>query len=256
MYLFCLIFFSFSCFLFCFVYFTFCCCWKTTQFRFEIPGVVQGIRLSHEFPNKNAEYKYFGRGLNEGECGVSIEQVKPANNGKVKCILGLAEDEATGEVELTVACKYTLNITSQTLDGIHFLFATNFHLNIWFLLSFRRYANYTRNFFSSNFFFGQNRVFQWPNEQIYIDFEREKNKWWKKNGIVTVSIFFRGIISFLLHLFRARILILIWLEFHFFFSFWIGNEISNWLCERKFINFDSLVQSHLIRWFLKPNANK
>lgn len=74
------------------------------EFRFELPGVPQGIRLSQEF-DKNPEYKYFGRGLNEGECGISIERVKPNNNGKVKCILGLAEDEVSNEIDLTVACK-------------------------------------------------------------------------------------------------------------------------------------------------------
>lgn len=77
---------------------------STKKFRFELPGVPQGIRLSQDF-DKNPEYKYFGRGLNEGECGVSVERVKPNNNGKVKCILGLAEDEVTGEIDLTVACK-------------------------------------------------------------------------------------------------------------------------------------------------------
>lgn len=103
-------------------------------FRFEIPGVPQGIRLSHEFPNKNAEFKYFGRGLNEGECGVSIEQVKPAYNGKVKCILGLAEDEASGEVDLTVACKYTQThspLVGNTRESAYIFFSLPLsHLNI------------------------------------------------------------------------------------------------------------------------------
>lgn len=92
---------------------------EKNKIRFELPGVPQAIRLSQEW-DKNAEYKYFGRGLNEGECGVSIEHVKPTNNGKVKCLLGLAEDEVSGEIELTVACKYKFVYFSTSFKCLNF----------------------------------------------------------------------------------------------------------------------------------------
>lgn len=65
--------------------------------------------MSSEFDNKNPDYKYVGRGLKEGECGVSIVSVKAVNNGKVKCILGLDEVDLAGEIDLTVACKYKIS---------------------------------------------------------------------------------------------------------------------------------------------------
>lgn len=60
--------------------------------------------MSNSF-DKNAEFKYFGRGLEEGECGVSVPHVKATNNGPVKCILGTAEDDFVGTIDLIVACK-------------------------------------------------------------------------------------------------------------------------------------------------------
>lgn len=81
---------------------------KTKQnktIRFEIPGEPQAIRLSDKF-DKNLNIKYFGRGLAEGECGASIDRVKANHNGQITCVLGLAEEEAVGFIDLTVACKY------------------------------------------------------------------------------------------------------------------------------------------------------
>lgn len=88
-----------------FFVFLFFCLYLLLPSRFEIPGIPQAIRLSQDW-DKNPEYKYFGRGLTEGECGVSIQKVQAFNNGKVKCVLGLTEDELFGEIDLTVACKY------------------------------------------------------------------------------------------------------------------------------------------------------
>lgn len=77
--------------------------------------------------DKNSDYKYFGRGLNEGECGISIQKVQASNNGKVECALGLAEDEVSGEVDLTVACKYRIFLRI-LLDGAYIFLL--FHFNI------------------------------------------------------------------------------------------------------------------------------
>lgn len=180
-------------FLFCFRLFTF------YVFRFEIPGVPQGIRLSHEFPNKNAEFKYFGRGLNEGECGVSIEQVKPAYNGKVKCILGLTEDEVSGEVDLTVACKYTRRslthskIVSEMLDGIHVVPFRQSFFQFEYLIS--TLILPLRQLFVIFFFvqiFRAKTVFSIDRMIKFTSIsKREQNKWTRKKTVsVTVSIFF------------------------------------------------------------------
>lgn len=72
--------------------------------RFEIPGE-KTIRLSDKFESKSPGYRYFGDGLEQGVCGVSIQNVKVINNGVVKCFLGLESDEIEGQIDLTIACK-------------------------------------------------------------------------------------------------------------------------------------------------------
>lgn len=72
-------------------------------FRFEIPGE-KSVRLSDKF-DKITSVKYFGAGLEQGECGASVPHVKSTNNGPVKCFLGLESDEIEGQVDLVVACK-------------------------------------------------------------------------------------------------------------------------------------------------------
>lgn len=74
--------------------------------RFEIPGE-SSFRLSDKYESKVPGFKYFGDGLEQGVCGVYIQNVKQINNGPVKCILGLEQIDIEGQIDLVVACKYT-----------------------------------------------------------------------------------------------------------------------------------------------------
>lgn len=74
------------------------------KFRIEIPGE-QPIRLSDKFASKHPDFTYYGEGLEHGYCGVSVPHIKASNNGPVKCILGLAENDVEGQIDLVVACK-------------------------------------------------------------------------------------------------------------------------------------------------------
>ncbi|XP_055298603.1 fasciclin-3 isoform X2 [Sitodiplosis mosellana] len=70
--------------------------------RFEIPGE-SAIRLSDKYESKFPGFKYFGDGLEQGVCGVAIQNVKTINNGPVKCILGLDQIDIEGLIDLVVA---------------------------------------------------------------------------------------------------------------------------------------------------------
>lgn len=72
--------------------------------RIEIPGEQKVLNLSPSW-SKTPGFKYYGTGLNGGQCGVSIERVKASNNGQVKCSLGVEGEELTGTIDLVVACK-------------------------------------------------------------------------------------------------------------------------------------------------------
>jgi len=70
--------------------------------RFEVPGE-RALQLSNAF-DKNPELKYFGEGLDKGDCGVAIQHVKSKNNGPVKCFLGTQDgDELQAEIPLVIA---------------------------------------------------------------------------------------------------------------------------------------------------------
>lgn len=55
--------------------------------------------------DKTPGFMYNGEGLDKGQCGVTIQQVKPTNHGPVQCYLGTNGEEFVGVVPLTVACK-------------------------------------------------------------------------------------------------------------------------------------------------------
>lgn len=74
-------------------------------FRFEIPGESRAQTFSEAWESKNPSYKYYGKGLAQGYCGVSILRVKLSNNGPVKCFLGIQGEEIQEQIDLTVACK-------------------------------------------------------------------------------------------------------------------------------------------------------
>ncbi|XP_041674248.1 fasciclin-3 isoform X3 [Drosophila eugracilis] len=72
--------------------------------RIEIPGEQKVLNLSPEW-SKTPGFTYFGAGLTAGQCGVSIERVKAANNGQVKCSLGVEGEELSGTIDLVVALR-------------------------------------------------------------------------------------------------------------------------------------------------------
>lgn len=72
--------------------------------RIVIPGEDKAFNLSPEW-NKTPGFAYFGKGLKNGECGVSIQHVKSINNGQVKCNLGIEGEELSSTIELVVTCK-------------------------------------------------------------------------------------------------------------------------------------------------------
>lgn len=70
-----------------------------------MPGVPQAMSLSPAWDKLEA-FKYHGSGFADGQCGVTIRQVKASNHGMVKCFLGTTEgDEVIGHMPLTVARK-------------------------------------------------------------------------------------------------------------------------------------------------------
>ncbi|XP_065358765.1 fasciclin-3 isoform X2 [Calliphora vicina] len=75
-----------------------------TYCRIEIPGEPKVFNLSPDW-NKTPGFTYFGKGLQAGECGVSIQRVKAVNNGQVKCNLGVEGEELSGTIDLVVALR-------------------------------------------------------------------------------------------------------------------------------------------------------
>lgn len=54
---------------------------------------------------EDPEYKYFGEGLDKGQCGIQVNRVRSNNHGKARCFLGVERQELSGEIDLVVACK-------------------------------------------------------------------------------------------------------------------------------------------------------
>lgn len=75
----------------------------------EIPGE-NTLVLSNAWDSP-AGFKYYGSSLEQGHCGVLIQQVKSVNHGQVKCFLGIQGAELQGSANLTVACEYTFFFT-------------------------------------------------------------------------------------------------------------------------------------------------
>ncbi|XP_075152842.1 fasciclin 3 isoform X4 [Haematobia irritans] len=75
-----------------------------TYCRIEIPGEPKVFNLSPDW-NKTPGFTYFGKGLQNGECGVNIQRVKAINNGQVKCNLGVQGEELSGTIDLVVALR-------------------------------------------------------------------------------------------------------------------------------------------------------
>ncbi|XP_055917848.1 fasciclin-3 isoform X3 [Eupeodes corollae] len=71
--------------------------------RIEIPGE-KVLNLSPLW-SKTPGFSYFGSGLDNGQCGVTIDRVSASHNGKVKCSLGFEGEEYEGNIELVVALR-------------------------------------------------------------------------------------------------------------------------------------------------------
>lgn len=64
----------------------------------------KALNLSPDW-DKTPGFTYFGEGLTKGQCGVTIQSVRNAHHGTIKCYLGADGEELEGIIGLTVACK-------------------------------------------------------------------------------------------------------------------------------------------------------
>lgn len=71
--------------------------------RIEIPGE-KVLNLSPLW-SKTPGFSYYGTGLDNGQCGVTIDRVSASHNGKVKCSLGFEGEEYEGNIDLVVALR-------------------------------------------------------------------------------------------------------------------------------------------------------
>lgn len=71
--------------------------------RIEIPGE-KVLNLSPLW-SKTPGFSYYGTGLENGQCGVTIDRVSASHNGKVKCSLGFEGEEYEGNIDLVVALR-------------------------------------------------------------------------------------------------------------------------------------------------------
>ncbi|XP_055716712.1 fasciclin-3 isoform X1 [Phlebotomus papatasi] len=83
---------------------------------------IVGERVLNLAPNwkQPPGFTYNGEGLQAGQCGVTIERVKPSNHGPVRCFLGVEGDEIRGTADLVVALepqRPQLEILSQGRNG-------------------------------------------------------------------------------------------------------------------------------------------
>lgn len=73
--------------------------------RFILPGEPIEIKLNPSWPPRNDNFKYFGDGLQNGQCGLEIASVRQTYHGNATCVLdpndGLAD--AIGNIEIVIA---------------------------------------------------------------------------------------------------------------------------------------------------------
>lgn len=69
--------------------------------KFVIPGVAYEIQLSQTTPQlttrKGFKFSYYGRGLNHGDCGVTIHNLTFSNQGQARCIIGTSDNQEVVE---------------------------------------------------------------------------------------------------------------------------------------------------------------
>lgn len=70
--------------------------------RFELPNKSVKV-LSPQWNNDNS-YAYYGEGYEVGQCGITINNIRPEHNGNFHCSLGLTTgDEVAGDIQVIVA---------------------------------------------------------------------------------------------------------------------------------------------------------
>lgn len=72
--------------------------------RFQIPGLPD-IKLNPSWPVQNENFRYYGNGLDKGQCGITITNVQESYHGNATCVLdpndGLSD--AVGNIEIIIA---------------------------------------------------------------------------------------------------------------------------------------------------------
>jgi hypothetical protein len=75
-----------------------------TSFRISVPGI-ETLNLSPDWPPENG-LGYYGDGLKNGQCGVTIDRVPASANGQITCHLGIRGKEIKKSINLVVAGKF------------------------------------------------------------------------------------------------------------------------------------------------------
>lgn len=78
-----------------------------TTCKFIIPGEVNEVKLNPSW-TRNDNFRYYGNGLENGQCGVTIMSVREEYHGNASCVLdpndGLAD--AIGLIEIGKRLKF------------------------------------------------------------------------------------------------------------------------------------------------------
>lgn len=73
--------------------------------RFQIPGEPVDIKLNPTWPARNDNFQYYGNGLDQGQCGVTIKNVREDYHGNATCILDPNDGgtDAVGVIDIVIA---------------------------------------------------------------------------------------------------------------------------------------------------------
>lgn len=68
--------------------------------RITIPGERPIILLNDSISRPG--FEYFGSGFHNGQCGITINAVKPENHGKMICQVQINNEESSGEIDISI----------------------------------------------------------------------------------------------------------------------------------------------------------
>lgn len=76
-----------------------------TSCRFNIPGEAIDVKLNPKWPNPPQNYRYYGNGLENGQCGITFLSVREQNYGNATCILDPndGQPDAVANIEIIIA---------------------------------------------------------------------------------------------------------------------------------------------------------